>query len=136
MNTFAIARLNFFDNVNEVTFVTAPTELDAMKVFAKDYFDSETIDNPELEITDIQDMFFDSDMSVSEPKMIPILTWVYMENYVDFLNRELKERYNFSLLDSNGKYRDTEELVDELSTLFNSLSDEEQNNLCELFLND
>ena len=74
MNTFAIARLNFFDNVNEVTFVTAPTELDAMKVFAKDYFDSETIDNPELEITDIQDMFFDSDISVSEPKMIPILT--------------------------------------------------------------
>lgn len=59
-----------------------------------------------------------------------------MENYVDFLNKELKERYNFSLLDSNGKYRDTEELVDELSTLFNSLSDEEQNNLCKLFLND
>ena len=59
-----------------------------------------------------------------------------MENYVDFLNKELKERYNFSLLDSNGKYRDTEELVDELSTLFNSLPDEEQNNLYELFLND
>ena len=59
-----------------------------------------------------------------------------MENYVDFLNKELKERYNFSFLDSNGKYRDTEELVDELSTLFNSLSDEEQNNLCKLFLND
>lgn len=59
-----------------------------------------------------------------------------MENYVDFLNKELKERYNFSLLDSNGKYRDTEELVDELSALFNSLPDEEQNNLCELFLND
>ena len=53
MNTFVIAYFNFFDNVNEVTFVTAPTELDAMKVFAKDYFDSETIDNPELEITDI-----------------------------------------------------------------------------------
>ena len=59
-----------------------------------------------------------------------------MENYVNFLNKELKERYNFSLLDSNGKYRDTEELVDELSALFNSLSDEEQNNLCKLFLND
>lgn len=59
-----------------------------------------------------------------------------MENYVDFLNKELKEKYNFSLLDSNGEYRDTEELVDELSTLLNSLSDEEQNNLCELFLND
>ena len=59
-----------------------------------------------------------------------------MENYVDFLNKELKEKYNFSLLDSDGEYRDTEELVDELSTLFNSLSDEEQNNLCELFLND
>lgn len=59
-----------------------------------------------------------------------------MENYVDFLNKELKERYNFSLLDSSGKYRDTEELVDELSILFNSLPDEEQNNLCELFLND
>ena len=59
-----------------------------------------------------------------------------MENHVDFLNKELKERYNFSLLDSNGKYRDTEELVNELSTLFNSLSDEEQNNLCELFLKD
>lgn len=57
-----------------------------------------------------------------------------MENYVDFLNKELKEKYNFSLLDSNGKYRDTEELVDELSTLFNSLSTEDQNNLCELFL--
>ena len=73
MNTFVIAYLNFFDNVNEVTFVTAPTELDAMKVFAKDYFDSETIDNPELEIADIQNMFFDSDMSVSKPKIIPIL---------------------------------------------------------------
>lgn len=73
MNTFAIAYLNFFDNVNEVTFVTAPTELDAMKVFAKDYFDSETIDNLELEIADIQNMFFDSDMSVSKPKIIPIL---------------------------------------------------------------
>lgn len=59
-----------------------------------------------------------------------------MENYVDFLNKELKEKYNFSLLDSDGEYRDTEELVDELSILFNSLSDEEQNNLCELFLND
>ena len=57
-----------------------------------------------------------------------------MDNYVNFLNKELKERYNFSLLDSNGKYRDTEELVDELSTLFNSLSTEDQNNLCELFL--
>lgn len=57
-----------------------------------------------------------------------------MDNYVDFLNKELKEKYNFSLLDSNGKYRDTEELVDELSTLFNSLSTEDQNNLCELFL--
>lgn len=72
MNTFVIAYLNFFDNVNEVTFVTAPTELDAMKVFAKDYFDSETIDNPELEIGDIQNMFFDADMSVSKPKMIPV----------------------------------------------------------------
>ena len=59
-----------------------------------------------------------------------------MESYVDFLSKELKERYNFSLLDSNGKYRDTEGLVDELSTLFNSLSDKEQNNLYELFLND
>lgn len=57
-----------------------------------------------------------------------------MDNYVDFLNKELKEKYNFSLLDSNGKYRNTEELVDELSTLFNSLSTEDQNNLCELFL--
>lgn len=72
MNTFVIAYLNFFDNVNEVTFVTAPTELDAMKVFAKDYFDFETIDNPELEIADIQNMFFDSDMSVSKPKIIPV----------------------------------------------------------------
>ena len=59
-----------------------------------------------------------------------------MDNYVDFLNKELKKRYNFSLLDSNGKYRNTEEVVDELSILFNSLSEEEQNNLCELFLND
>lgn len=57
-----------------------------------------------------------------------------MDNYIDFLNKELKKKYNFSLLDSNGKYRDTEELVDELSTLFNSLSTEDQNNLCELFL--
>lgn len=73
MNTFVIAYLNFFDNVNEITFITAPTELDAMKIFAKSYFNSETIDNPELGIADIQNMFFDSDMSVSEPKMIPIL---------------------------------------------------------------
>lgn len=72
MNTFVIAYLNFFDNVNKITFVTAPTELDAMKIFAKDYFDPETIDNPELEIGDIQNMFFDSDMSVSKPKMIPV----------------------------------------------------------------
>lgn len=48
-----------------------------------------------------------------------------MDNYVDFLNKELKKRYNFSLLDSNGKYRNTEEVVDELSILFNSLSEEE-----------
>ena len=72
MFTFAIAYLNFFDNVNNIAFVAASTELDAMKIFAKDYFDSETIDNPELEIADVQNMFFDSDMSVSKPKMIPV----------------------------------------------------------------
>lgn len=70
MNTFVIAYLNFFDNVNEITFVTAPTELDAMKVFAKNYFN--IYDNSDIEIEDIQDMFFDADMSVSKPKMIPV----------------------------------------------------------------
>lgn len=70
MNTFVIAYFNFYDNINEVTFVTAPTELDAMKVFAKNYFDIS--DNSDIEIEDIQDMFFDADMSVSKPKMIPV----------------------------------------------------------------
>ena len=70
MNTFVIAYIDFYDNINEVTFVTAPTELDAMKVFAKNYFD--IFDNSDIEIEDIQDMFFDADMSVSKPKMIPV----------------------------------------------------------------
>lgn len=70
MNTFVIAHIDFYDNINEVTFVTAPTELDAMKVFAKNYFDIS--DNSDIEIEDIQDMFFDADMSVSKPKMIPV----------------------------------------------------------------
>lgn len=70
MNTFVIAHFDFYDNINEVTFVTAPTELDAMKVFAKNYFN--IYDNSDIEIEDIQDMFFDADMSVSKPKMIPV----------------------------------------------------------------
>ena len=70
MNTFVIAHIDFYDNINEVTFVTAPTELDAMKVFAKNYFD--IYDDSDIEIEDIQDMFFDADMSVSKPKMIPV----------------------------------------------------------------
>ena len=70
MNTFVIAYIDFYDNINEVTFVTAPTELDAMKVFAKNYFD--IYDDSDIEIEDIQDMFFDADMSVSKPKMIPV----------------------------------------------------------------
>lgn len=71
MNTFVIAHFDFLDNVNEVTFVTAPSELDAMKVFAKNYFN--IFDNSDIEIEDIQDMFFDADMSVSKPKIIPTL---------------------------------------------------------------
>lgn len=73
MHTFAIAYLNFFDNVNDIVFVTAPSALDAMKIFAKDYFSPEDLDKIGLTIPDILNMFLDADMSVSEPKMIPIL---------------------------------------------------------------
>lgn len=73
MHTFAIAYLNFFDNVNDIVFVTAPSALDAMKIFAKDYFSPEDLDEIGLTIPDILNMFFDADMSVSEPKLIPIL---------------------------------------------------------------
>lgn len=73
MFTFAIAHLNFFDNINDIDFVTAPSALDAMKIFAKDYFPPEDLDRIGLTIPDILIMFLDAEMSVSEPKMIPIL---------------------------------------------------------------
>lgn len=59
-----------------------------------------------------------------------------MENYANFLNQELKEKYGLSLLDSKGEYRNIDEVVDELSKLFISLSEDEQDNLCKLFLGD
>lgn len=59
-----------------------------------------------------------------------------MDNYVSFLNQELKEKYGLSLLDSKGEYRNIDEVVDELSKLFISLPDDEQDNLCKLFLGD
>lgn len=59
-----------------------------------------------------------------------------MDNYVSFLNQELKEKYDLSLLDSKGEYRNIDEVADELGALFGSLSDDEQDNLCKLFLGD
>ena len=72
MFTFAIAHLNFCDNINDIDFVTAPSALDAMKIFAKDYFFPEDLDEIGLTIPAILNMFLDADMLVSKPKMIPV----------------------------------------------------------------
>lgn len=67
MDTFIIAYSRTCDKDYEIVFIDACSKLDAIKIFAKDYFDFETINNPKLGILDIQDMFLDSGILVSEP---------------------------------------------------------------------
>lgn len=42
----------------------------------------------------------------------------------------------FPLLNSEGEYKNIDEVLDELNKLFNSLPKDEQDNLCKLFLGD
>lgn len=71
MNTFAIAYLNFCDDINKIALINASSELEAMEIFAKDYLDFQTIDCSDLGITNIKNFLYDfCDMSVSNPVMI------------------------------------------------------------------
>ena len=68
MPTFAIACYDRFYETNKISFIRASSSGDALKIFAKEHFDSEQVDKPGITFDDIQDMFYNSDMCISKPE--------------------------------------------------------------------